>query len=150
MNSPHAARSLARLCVFGVIGAAMLLYWSYEEAVYQLWSRTTNANVIDVRHVREVRPSARRRRTADIPRVIYAFQDDDGTPRKEWCSVSARDSFAPGDTASIEFVPGWPAWSRIAGTGRVWPLVVTGSAVAALAAWLMYLSWEVKRYGAAR
>ncbi len=110
MNWLHAFRRVGWVLAAAVaIPAAALLAW--PEFRYVLFAKTVQAHVNDIREVVE----SRRRSDELVLHVEYEFADN-GETRHEFDRVPltwVRPS--PGETTPVEFLPGLPLASRLAG-----------------------------------
>ncbi|MEX0704804.1 MAG: DUF3592 domain-containing protein [Planctomycetales bacterium] len=130
---------LARFKWLLISGVAFLIsaFFAWSELQYALRSRTVEAELVEVRETYTV---GRRGRRVPKLEVEYRFTEEDGALRLERDDVSTDWPLPEADTVAVQYFPGAPGESRLAGHRNWIALVVFFGtlAVVAVAGWKLW------------
>lgn len=140
-NGKH---SLIGMYFFTAVFGAGCLYFAFQEARYSLTGTTATATV--THKSQELRSNSKGGGTHTVVVLDYSFQDASGTKRTGHDEVPLHWTFGPGETVSVEYLPGANAVSRVKGAKSLTQaLLIFGIPVAVGIVILLVLVWHNSR-----
>lgn len=124
--------------IFAGLAFLVSSFFAWTELRYALWSRTTEAEVVDVFETETI---GRRGRRIPVLAVEYRFTDEAGVPRFERDEVARGWQPPANRRVAIEYFPGENGGSRLAGNRNWRSLVVFFGTLAVLA----FAGWKLWR-----
>lgn len=116
------SRSLITMLV-AVVFFIVSIFMCFGELRYAVFGAQIDARVVQKVELKQ--KNSRRRAARDMLEVTYSFADGSGPERKEKDLVGADWTFKDEGSVAVQYIPGSPGSSRLAGhDGKFWIVIM--------------------------